>query len=634
MAITAAQFQASVDKFSTNMHRLNGIVNGGSSVEIGTDHGPVPSIAKFMDNVLAQLNDLPATTTYTLEPATEGQTSFPLPFVANGKPVVYVDGLRLSETAFSLVGNSLLLDVGVAAGAELIVLPNDLGSVGDTTAENVSFIQADAEAVARTVRDKLRETVSIEDFAPPGLAWNADWTGVFTKAAVSVGPGGIVRANGRYTLFGNPYIPFGVSVVGPYTCPDQIRITDGSDYDSRNGVVFIRPTSTGVNVNGDGGWEGLIIMREGLDLPFANAAAAAAGVAAFAGTAFNAAGPGATFRNLLILGFNKAIYSGGQERLRCVGIRGDCTNGIDVRAAYDIPEIEDCHFWPYTTVHQSWTTNALLRRTGTAFYGEGVNDWMRWVRCFSFGYFRGFHGRNVNTVTFFLCGADNTSTAGVGDHAGSIGFVIDGICEDPRWIACQAAAQEVGFFYGNNGKHGTMAFCEAWACSVAGLDRRSGNLTVTGGVLRGAGYGILNEHATDFLSYSQVRFNNIVTKPVHSTVTTSGVRDHGGNDYGDWPVGDSPVTNTVVIASIPSADPLLLPATGDEFIVTGTVGHGTISGMWAGRKVTLIYTGALQVSDGGASLLLQGNLLTGGNATLSLIGLSGGVARETGRSVL
>lgn len=45
---SAAEFQAKVEKSTTNMDRLDGIVNGGPTAVINTDNGPVPSLAKVI----------------------------------------------------------------------------------------------------------------------------------------------------------------------------------------------------------------------------------------------------------------------------------------------------------------------------------------------------------------------------------------------------------------------------------------------------------------------------------------------------------------------------------------------------------------------------------------------------------
>lgn len=460
----------------------------------------------------------------------------------------------------------------------------------------------ESEAAIEAAQVEINRTVFVDRYGV-GLDWDDDWGPAFTAASNAAGAGGTVLAFKRYTLLTEPFIQDGVTIRGPWTQPDEILPSTSADYDGRNGTIFIGSAAglaDGLNVNSSCAWEGLTIMPQGLDLPFANATAAAAGVAAFAGTAFNVAGPGATFRNLLILGFNKAIYSGGFERVRCIGVRGDCTNGIDIRGAYDIPEVVDCQFWPYTTVHQTWTTNALLRRTGTAFYGESVNDWMRWVRCFSYGYYRGFKASGVNTVTFMFCGADNTSTGGIGDHTGSIGFALDGTCVEPRWIGCQTAAQEIGYSYYNaGGNHGTMAFCEAWACSGAGLQVGSGCLTVIGGVMRSSPSGIgINNLATgtDHVNVVGTHFENLQTGMYnaspssilrHDKCTFSGVSVQIVNAY------------TSTIASAASIVP---NGTDFNYTLTGTTNVGSISSpaRYAGRgPITLTTTSSLSILVGG-----------------------------------
>lgn len=609
--------------------------------------------------------DLPAATTVTnsaalvIDNGLTVEKSTPLQIVDAGVPQASqaeaeagtdntkrVTPLRVAQYVTAQLGgtslSALFSTKANAAALGVTGTANNMGTFsGDTIPDDQTAKQAlqALEVALENVKSLVlaaRSNYVVVDYFGIGLAVTDNWALAFQNAAASVGAGGVVYAPRRYTLDTEPFIPAGVTIRGPWTQADEILPSTAADYGARNGVIFLSNgggLSDGLNVNGSGAWEGLTIIRKGLILPFANATAAATGVAAFSGTAFNVAGPGVTFKNLLILGFNKAIYSGGFERTRCISVRGDCTNGIDIRAAFDVPEVEDCHFWPYTTVHQTWTTNALLRRSGTAFYAQDVNDWMRWVRCFSYGYTKGFHGRDVNNVTWFLCGADNTSTAGVGDNPGSIGFVVDGACEDPRWIACQTAAQESGFFYANiNGKHGTSAFCDVWGCSATGITRRTGGLTVVGGMVRNTPIGVQNEHGTEPMSIDNMRFNAIGTRPIHTTVAASGVTV-GVNDYGDWSTGVPPVSPVLTLPTIPSADPLNLPANGDEFIITGTNNIGTINGGYAGRKVIFHFTGALTVTDGGATVKLAGNLVTGGAATLQLHH-SGTAFDEISRAIL
>lgn len=76
-----------------------------------------------------------------------------------------------------------------------------------------------------------------------------------------------------------------------------------------------------------------------------------------------------------------------------------------------------------------------------------------------------------------------------------------------------------------------------------------------------------------------------------------------------------------VPASVASAATLPIPDGKDQITVTGTTGITTgISGAnWAGRTITLIFTGVLTVTDG-SNLRLAGNFVTSANATLVLVG--------------
>jgi len=53
---TTTELQAKIDKLSVNMDRLNLITNGNSTTEVAIDSGTVPSIAKFIAGIQAQVN--------------------------------------------------------------------------------------------------------------------------------------------------------------------------------------------------------------------------------------------------------------------------------------------------------------------------------------------------------------------------------------------------------------------------------------------------------------------------------------------------------------------------------------------------------------------------------------------------
>jgi len=83
-------------------------------------------------------------------------------------------------------------------------------------------------------------------------------------------------------------------------------------------------------------------------------------------------------------------------------------------------------------------------------------------------------------------------------------------------------------------------------------------------------------------------------------------------------------------SSVVAAATTTLPVTHDVVTITGNTGITGITGSYANRRVTLIFTGTPTVTDGG-NLLLNGNFVATANDTLSLVA-NGGNWIETARS--
>jgi hypothetical protein len=530
-----------------------------------------------------------------------------------------------------------------ASGVSFTGFKGQLGTVqnlaGDDGSDWIGFEPAGSGAIARSAQDKMRETVSVKDFGAVGDGVTDD-TNAF-QAAIdyvhSLG-GGTVAFYGRNLIDGNLTIKDYVSLRGPIDLPDEILPGVVADYDSKSGVLIINSGAT-ITTNDSAGVSHCVIIRKGLNLPFADATAAAAGLAAFAGTALTVGGPGSYFHHLLILGFNQAILSSGNERVRCEYVQGDCTNGIDVRVCFDITYVENCHFWPFTTVHQSWTTNALLRRTGSAYLFANVGDWNKVTNCFSYGYFRGFRAASVNSMSFISCGADNTSTAGVGDHTGAIGFTVEGSSNDTNFIRCQAAAQESGFsISSSNNLHTELIGCDMWANALRGVIINSGDVNILGGTIRNTVNGVLINNTTSRIFLDQIRFSDLSTKPIGFNVSNS-TTFIGANDYNGIAAGQTVVANpnNWPVQTVTAQDPLLLPVDGDTFLINGNTNFGLLAGGWRGRRVTLIFAGTPTVSNGGASP--NGMFLSGGVAFVAIVGSTLSLVHtgqnwyETGRKV-
>lgn len=478
---------------------------------------------------------------------------------------------------------------------------NGLGSTAPGKgAALVGFRQDGAGAAARDAQTKLMEIqVSLEDYGadPTGATSAVSAINAAGAYLASLGGGNIV-GTGKYLIDSNVTLPDGVSLIGTWEQPDELLPGVAADYDSLRGQLIISSTAT--LTTGDScavvGW---LILRQGLNLPFADATAATAGVAAFAGTALTVGGAGSTFRHLLILGFNKAIYSFEYERVRIAYVSGDCTNGIEIYRCFDISYVNFCHFWPWTTVHQGWTTNALLRRSGHAYLFANIGDWNMVSHCFSYGYFRGGRTASCDNMTWINCGADNTSTAGVGDHAGSIGFTAEGTSLSTRWIGGQAAAQSDGYYVSvSAGAHVELASCQAWACSARGVMIDGGDVAVQGGEIRDTPVGALINNTASRVFIDNVRFRNHSTAPVGFNVSNANTYLGPNNDYSDTAAGSVPVANQSnwPIISLASAASISLPVSGSDFLITGTTSFGTLLGGWKGRQVTLYFQSALTVN--------------------------------------
>lgn len=325
--------------------------------------------------------------------------------------------------------------------------------------------------VPRLISDGFGDYVSVEDFGAVGNGVTDD-TAAFQAAidAIATLGGGTVTFQKRYLIDNSLIIKDGVTLQGPLGLPDELLPGTTADYDAKQGVLIVNSSIT-ITAQDSTSLSNCIIIRKNLDLPFPNAATATAGVAAFTGTAITVNGAGTYFHHLLILGFNKAIYSSNYERIRCEYVQGDCTNGIDLNVVYDIAYIENCQFWPWTTVHQTWTTNLLLTRTGTAFAFNSIADWCKFTNCFSYGYNIGFSIASCDHVTLIGCGTDYpdalTST--------SIGYSISGTSKDTGLISCQAAAQGTAIQINVPQTSSTrIVGCDLWQNDNYGVDVQSG----------------------------------------------------------------------------------------------------------------------------------------------------------------
>lgn len=502
---------------------------------------------------------------------------------------------------------------------------NGTVSLLDATQPNqaVALGQADGRFAPKSILTKLaRLVVDVEDFGAIGNGADDSLAFQAALSAVGVLGGGQVRAAKRYLIDQALSIPNHVHLMGVLARPGEILPATSANYSTVASVLTVNPAITITTGHGSS-ISGFVVLRKGLVLPFADAATAAAGLAAFAGVPFTVGGFDNKFSDLLVLGFNQVLSSINQSRIICDRIYGDNNNGIFIQGCWDIARIDNCHMWPWTTVHQAWTTNALLRRPGHAYEMVNGGDWNKLTDSFSYGYNWGTAIRSCNNVMIVGGGADNTSTAGVGDNPGAFGLLVDGASRQTHVVGFTAAAQAQGYYIN------TLAGCQtqirdsdAHGIAGAGVYINSGDVVIDGNFIRSVANAVQVNNAASIVDIDNNQFDVINGLVVNATAPTTNVRIGGKNQYGNMPANSAMVQNMNAIPAIATASTLALPLRGDTFMLTGSVSFGSMGGQWPDREVVLIATAPVIAlhSIGAQTLCLKAkaNLTMAANDTLTL----------------
>jgi len=342
-------------------------------------------------------------------------------------------------------------------------------------------VTATGAITPRTLADRFAVEYMPEDFGALGDGTTDD-SGAFALAFAALGSrGGVIKLGRKsYYLASTVTMSNNSSMIGQSRAPGEDRIAH--DFRSDGSVILLNSAAT-IIPRQNCSIINLSIIRSDIGPPATTAGEATADIAAFAGTAITATTPSAPtwhndllLDNLMIIGFTQAILSTGNERVRCRRVFGDCTNGISLSAVTDIAIIEDCHFWPFYTTHRTFTTNANLVRTGTAYKFAAVGDWSIMTNCFAYGYAIGFDIDTAYHVRLTNCGADYVGAL----VSTSIGFRLK-TCGDVMLQGCDTAAQGTGIQVDVGSAtrpEASIVGCNIWDCDVAYVSVVTGNASI------------------------------------------------------------------------------------------------------------------------------------------------------------
>lgn len=471
----------------------------------------------------------------------------------------------------------------------------------------VGTIQAGAGAIASTTQTELRRTVFAGQYGAAGDGTTNDSAAIFNACnALGVG-GGTVMLTGRHLIDTTLTVPHNVTIDGRFGQLGTSLNNTTKPYATLSYSLIVNSAAT-ISLSGGAGLRGCLVYRKGQAFPETNPAVN------FAGTAITQAGDDAFVINSMVLGFAQAFYSTGFQRTYIDNLKFDCTAGIWIDNAADIPKVQNCHGWPFTTVNTAVTS----QRSGSAYKLSNTVDWARWTNCFAYDYFRGFNQTAVNDTVYLNCAVD-----GAGGYAGQIGFASDGNSLRPRYIGCNISSQDTGAYIDNStgGQYNQAQFldCNITTCTSRAIQINSGDAKILGGNISNLPTGILVGSGSSRVTIDFVRFANISAQPINTNIGNTNVYIGEHNDFGAF-TGQVDSTNNA-LPTIATASPLVIPNTRNAFGLSGTTGFSIINSGWSERKITLIFGGTTTVTSSGSAngVQVQGgtfNAVAGSTLTL------------------
>lgn len=336
------------------------------------------------------------TTETEVQTATAGQTVFTLTTMSyapgTGSLTVYVDGVNQYEGTSYAETNSttVTFTAGLHVGA-LVKFTTAVQTTGNATdASVVTYNPPFTGAVATTVQDKLRQTVSVKDFGAVGDGVTDD-TAAFQDAINSAVANqcDLFVPNGEYLITSTLFPDYVPGNENPSQRDHSIKI-----YGQNSWTTIIKFTGTGYFIDYQSG----VPSDKYLDAVFVQGLQV---VTSTGGGLAIPAGGAIYIKDFFMNGCGAAYYG--------IYIDGSFSSGV---GAYNI-DIDDCRFWSNTTSYQGgavYINNFLSASFRNSFVSKIQKDGA--ITFFS-------HGRNLELLNVMIENPDAPVSNQVGVQLGA-----------------------------------------------------------------------------------------------------------------------------------------------------------------------------------------------------------------------
>lgn len=516
-----------------------------------------------------------------------------------------------------------------AASTHTSFLTTLLTSAGATL---VGWIQAGTGAVLRTVSAKLRDEVSVKDFGAVGDGVTDDTAAIqaaITYASTYSSGYGLAVTFPRGDFLYSA-LTVSTSQIHLYSKHDARLIKSGTTGDG----ITIKSTGTriyGIKVTG---------------LVLANATTAASGRQIYCENVGQL-----TIADVVVTSFPAAAYRGIEfynvsqstvdiEVQNCVERGFYARDCVDVTAiAGSRADANGSHGWEFDTCSGVYATNVTAyNNTGNGFRAVGtIGSPVLATAGNSFHFYTGCVADTSGSDNWYLSAlvkSDLTACWGATQKNTTVdlhGFVLTG-CVGVELAGCKALTnnaiglhitggsvgiQVTGGRYDGNGKQAGSARREGIVIATGTKVQMDGVMMTDSQVSKTQQYGLRVQATCDVLLMSNCNMEGNVTYPFAFDAVPVNFKE--SSNY------------TALSASVASAAALDPPIFSSVLFVTGTTSITSINGLVRDRRITLVFQGALTVTDGG-TLNLAGNFVTTAGDTMTLVS-DGANWYEVARSV-